>query len=142
MVHPSSVRWRLVPLLLVAILTLWCLLILFLRAIIRHMTLFATTETFVRSVEHTGLHRGCIGVPLMWCLLTTLLLVLLTLLELVALWVWSMVPPIRWSLVPLLETLLWVWMLARATSRGLSLKPPLLGFYLCNTSGVTSLLST
>jgi hypothetical protein len=85
MVHPSSVRWCLVPLLLDAVLTLQCLLILFLRVVIRHVTLFPIAETFVRSVGCTSLHRGSIRVPLLWCLLTTLLLVLLTLLELVAL---------------------------------------------------------
>ena len=39
------------------------------------MDLFATMETLIGGVRGTSLHGGTIGVPLMWCLLTTLLLV-------------------------------------------------------------------
>ena len=71
---------------LITVLTLGYLLILLLRTIIRHVALFATIETLVGGVRGSSLYGGSIGVPLVWCLLTTLLLVLLPLvLKLVAL---------------------------------------------------------
>ena len=131
MIHLSVKGWFLRGSLLVTVLTLGCLLILPLRAVIRHVALFAIAETLVGDVRGTCLYGGSIGVPLAWCLLTTLLLVLLPLmLKLVALWVWSTVPRIRWTLVPLLKALLWVGTLASVASRGLSLKSPLLGVHL------------
>jgi len=69
----------------------------------------------------------------LWCLLTTLLLrtlIAILLLVLVALRVLTMIPLIGWSLVPLLKTLLRVGVRTSIASKGLSLKPPLLGLHL------------
>jgi len=57
-------------------------------------------------------------------------LVTILLLVLVALGVLTTIPLIGWSLVPLLETLLRIGTWTGITSRGLSLKPPLLGLHL------------
>ena len=83
-------------------------------------------KTLVGSAKGTGLHWGVFGCSLAWCLWATLL----TLLELVALRVLTTIPLIGWSLVPLLETLLRIGTWTGITSRGLSLKPPLLGLHL------------
>ena len=104
-----------------------------LRAVIRQVTFFTIMETLARSARGTSLHRSIVGCFLSWCLLTTLLLRMLIatlLLVLVALRVLTMTPLIRWSLVPLLGTLLRVGARMSITSRGLSLKPPLLGLHL------------
>ena len=57
-------------------------------------------------------------------------LVAILLLVWVALSVLTTIPLIRWSLVPLLEALLRIGALTSIASRGLSLKPPLLGLHL------------
>jgi len=125
--------------LLVTILSLWGLLVQLLRAIIRQVTLFTTMKTLVWSARGTNLHGSVVRRSLSWCLLTTLLLrtmiaILLlvwwTLLVRVALRVLTTIPLIGWSLVPLLETLLRIGARTSIASRGLSLKPPLLGLHL------------
>ena len=97
------------------------------------MTLFTIAKTLVGSARGTSLHGSVVGRSLSWCLLTTLLLkalIAILLLILVALRVLTMIPLIRWSLEPLLEALLKVGARTGITSRGLSLKPPLLGLHL------------
>ena len=103
------------------------------------MTLFTTVETLVGSARGTSLHGSAIRCSLSWCLLTTLLLgtliaILLlirwALLIQVALRVLTTIPLIGWSLVPLLEALLRVGAWTSIASRGLSLKPSLLGLHL------------
>ena len=112
------------PQLPVVVLTLRCMLILFMRAVIRHVPFFSTTKAFVGGVRGTSFHGSRIGVPLTWHLLTTLLLTLLSLmLKLIALRVWSTVPLIRWPLVPLLGALWRIVALTSVAFRGLSLKP-------------------
>ena len=106
------------------------LLVCLLRAVVRHVALFAIAKTLVGSVRCTSLHGGVVGHALVGYLLTTLLLLLLALLELVGLQVLTTVPLIRQPLVPLLETWVWVGTLASVTSRGLPLKPPFLGVHL------------
>jgi len=61
MIYFSSVRCPIV--LLVAILALGILWVEVLWTIIRHMPLFSTAETPVRSVGSTVLHRGGIRIP-------------------------------------------------------------------------------
>ena len=88
---------------------------------------------YVGGTRCTGLHRSVVGCSLSWCLLTTLLLgtlIAILLLVRVALRVLTMIPLIGWSLEPLLEALLRVGARTSITSRGLSLKPPLLGIHL------------
>ena len=90
-------------------------------------------ETLDVSARGTSLHKSIVGCSLLWCLLTTLLLrtlIAILLLVLVALRVLTMIPLIGWSLKPLLEALLRVGARMSITSRGLSLKPPLLGLHL------------
>ena len=103
------------------------------------MTFFTTTKTLVGSARGTSLHGSVVRRSLSWCLLTTLLLrtliaILLlvwwTLLVRVVLRVLATIPLTRWSLEPLLEALLRVGTRTSVTSRGLSLKPPLLGLHL------------
>ena len=97
------------------------------------MTLFSIAETLVGSARGTSLHGSIVRRSLSWCLLTTLLLgmlVVILLLVRVALRVLTMIPLIRWSLEPLLEALLRVGARMSIASRGLSLKPPLLGLHL------------
>ena len=103
------------------------------------MTLFTTTETLVGSARGTSLHGSVVRHSLSWCLLTTLLLgMLITILLLIrlALLVWvalrilTTIPLIGWSLVPLLEAFLRVGVQTSIASRGLSLKPSLLGLHL------------
>ena len=94
------------------------------------MTLFTIMETLVGSARGTSLHGSVVRRSLAWCLRATLLLTLLTLLELIALRVLTMISLIGWSLVPLLEALLRIGVRTSIASRGLSLKPPLLGLYL------------
>ena len=109
------------------------LLVGLLRAIIIQVTFFTTMKTLARSARGTSLHRSFVRRSLSWCLLITLLLrtlIGILLLVLVALGVLTMIPLIGWSLVPLLETLLRVGARTSITSRGLSLKPPLLGLHL------------
>ena len=102
MIHISRVGcW-----LLMTILPPWGLLVWLLRAVIRQVTLFSTTETLVGSARGTCLHGSVVRRSLVWCLWTTLLLILLMLLELVELRVLTMIPLIGWSLVSLLEALL------------------------------------
>ena len=70
MVHFSHVGcW-----LLITVLPLRGLLIGLLRAIIRQVTFFATTEALAGGARGTSLHRSVVGCSLSWCLLTTLLL--------------------------------------------------------------------
>ena len=95
MIHLSVKGWFLRGSLLVTVLTLGCLLILPLRAVIRHVALFAIAETLVGSVRCTSLHGGVVGHALVGYLLTTLLLLLLALLELVGLWALVTIPLIR-----------------------------------------------
>ena len=125
--------------LLITILPLWGLLVWLLKAIIRQVTLFTTAETLVGSARSTILHGSVVRTSLAWCLLATLLLrtlmaILLlvwwTLLVLIVLRVLTMIPLIGWSLIPLLETLLRVGAQTSIASRGLSLKPPVLGLHL------------
>ena len=97
------------------------------------MTLFSTMKTLVGSVRGTSLHGSVVRRSLSWCLLTTLLLrtlIGILLLVLVALGVLATIPLIGWSLKPLLEALLRIGARMSITPRGLSLKPPLLGFHL------------
>ena len=103
------------------------------------MTLFSTMETLVGSARGTSLHGSVVRRSLSWCLLSTLLLGTLTAilllvqwtpLVLVALSVLTTIPLIGWSLVPLLEALLRIGAQTSIASRGLSLKPPLLGLHL------------
>ena len=97
------------------------------------MTLFSIVETLVGSARGTSLHGSVVRRSLSWCLLATLLLgTLLTILLLVrvVLRVLTTIPLIGWSLVPLLETLLRIGARTSIASRGLSLKPPLLGLHL------------
>jgi len=84
-------------------------------------------------------HRSIVRRSLSWCLLTTLLLGTLIVIRLLIRWmllvrvvlrVLTMIPLIRWSLEPLLEALLRVGAWTSVASRGLSLKPSLLGFHL------------
>ena len=70
MIHLSYVGCWLV----IAILPLWGLLVWFLRAIIRQVTLFTIAETLVGSARGTGLHGSVVKCSLSWCLLATLLL--------------------------------------------------------------------
>ena len=94
---------------------------------------FSTMIAYVGGDRCTGLHGGVVGCSLSWCLLTTLLLrtlIAILLLVRIALRVLTMIPLIRWSLEPLLKTLLRVGARTSITSRGLSLKPPLLGLHL------------
>ena len=97
------------------------------------MTLFTIIETLAGSAWGTSLHGSVVRRSLSWCLLTTLLLgmlVVILLLVRVALRILTMIPLIRWSLEPLLEALLRVGARTSIVSRGLSLKPPLLGLHL------------
>ena len=90
-------------------------------------------ETLVGSARGTGLHESVVRCSLSWCLLATLLLgmlVAILLLVQVALRILTMIPLTGWSLEPLLEALLRVGAWMSITSRGLSLKPPLLGHHL------------
>ena len=139
MIHLSCVGcW-----LLITILPLGVLLVRLLRAIIRQVTLFTTAETLIGSARSTSLHGSVVRRSLSWCLLTTLLLgklISILLLVLVALRVLATIPLIRWSLVPLLKALLRIGVRTSITSRGLSLKPHLLGLHLLalivNNNGV------
>ena len=143
MIHLPIMRW-----LQVAILPLGGLLVGLLWAVIRQMTLFSTAETLVGSARGTSLHGSGVRRSLSRCLLATLLLGMLvailllirwTLLVRVALRILTMIPLIGWFLIPLLEALLRVGAWTSITSRGLSLKPPLLGLHLfalyCNNNG-------
>ena len=98
------------------------------------MTLFSIAETLVGSARGTSLHASVVRRSLPWCLLTTLLLgtliAILLLLVWVALRVLTMIPLIGWSLVPLLEALLRISAWTSVASRGISLKPPLIGLHL------------
>ena len=119
--------------LLVAVLPLRGLLVGLLRAIVREVTFFATTETLARGARGTSLHRSVVGRFLSWCLLTTLLLrtlIGILLLVLVALRILTTIPLTGWSLKPLLEALLRIGTWTSIAPRGLSLKPPLLGLHL------------
>ena len=70
MIHLSRIGcW-----LLMTILPLWGLLVWLLRAVIRQVALFSTTETLVGSARGTGLHGSVVKCSLSWCLLATLLL--------------------------------------------------------------------
>ena len=115
------------------ILPLWGLLVWLLRVVIRQVTLFTTIETLVGSARGTGLHGSVVRRSLSWCLLATLLLGMLIAILLLVWWmllVLDAIPLIRWSLVPLLEALLRISTWTSIASRGLSLKPPLLGLHL------------
>ena len=128
MIHLPIMCW-----LLVAVLFLGGLLIRLLRAMIREVTFFATTETLARGARGTSLHRSVVGRSLSWCLLTTLLLrtlIGILLLVLVALRILTTIPLTGWSLKPLLEALLRIGTWTSIAPRGLSLKPPLLGLHL------------
>jgi hypothetical protein len=127
MVHLHILCW-----LLVAAIPLRRLLILLLRIVERHMSLFSTVKTLDWSVGSTILHRSCIGIPWTRHLLTTLLLIrgtlpkmlaLISLLHLIlrTLRIWSMISLTNWSL----ESLLQVRTLMCVASRGLSLQAPL-----------------
>ena len=106
MVHSSSVWRRLVPLLLVAILTPGRLRIRLFRTILRQMPFLATEIALIGGVRGTVLHRGIIGIPLLllWALSIVLLgaLIASLLLVLGMLLVLITVPLARRSLVPLL----------------------------------------
>ena len=94
---------------------------------------FSTTIAYVGGARCAGLHGSVVGCSLSWCLLTTLLLrtlIAILLLVRIALRVLTMIPLIRWSLESLLEALLKIGVWTSITSRGLSLKPPLLGLHL------------
>ena len=141
MVHLSRVGcW-----LLIAVLPLGGLLVGLLRAIIRHVTFFPTTETLAGSARGTSLHGSVVRRSLAWCLLTTLLLgTLITILLLVqvALRVLTMIPLIGWSLVPLLEALLRIGVWTSIAPIGQSLKPPLLSLHLFALLSITIALFT
>ena len=114
-----------------------------LKAIIRQMTFFTTTKALAGGAKGTSLHGSVVRRSLSWCLLTTLLLrtlISILLLVLVALRILTMIPLTGWSLKPLLEALLRVGAWTSITSRGLSLKPPLLGLHfftlIVNNNGV------
>ena len=102
MVHFSRVGcW-----LLIAVLPLGGLLVGLLRAIIRQVPFFTTTEALAGSARGTSLHGSVVRRSLLWCLLTTLLLRTLIAILLLVRWtllVLVVIPLIRWSLVPLLE---------------------------------------
>ena len=94
---------------------------------------FSTTIAYVGSTRCTRLHGGTVGGSLSWCLWTTLLLrmcIANLLLVRVALRILTTIPLIGWSLVPLLEAFLRVGVQTSIASRGLSLKPSLLGLHL------------
>ena len=114
-------------------LTLGCLLILLPGAMVSIMPNFSTMIAYTGGTRCTGLHGSVVRCSLSWCLLATLLLgvlISILLLVLVALRVLTMIPLIGWSLEPLLEAMLRVGARTSITSRGLSLKPPLLGLHL------------
>jgi hypothetical protein len=129
MIHLSIKGWLLRGSLLVTVLTLGCLLILPLRTVIRHVTLFAIAKTLIGSVRCTSLHGGC------WmCSFGMVLADHPTAASASAAGAscaagTDTVPLIGWPMVPLLETLLGVGTLVIVASRGLSLKPPLLGIH-------------
>ena len=138
MIHLPTMCW-----LLVAVLLLGGLWVGLLRAIIRQVTFFATMEALAGGARGTSLHRSVIGRSLSWCLLTTLLLrtlIGILLLVLVVLRILTTIALTGWSLEPLLKALLRVGAWMGIVSRGLSLKPPLLGLYLfaliVNNNGV------
>ena len=88
---------------------------------------------YIGGARCTGLHGSVVRRSLSWCLLATLLLGMLIAILLLVRWtllVLIMIPLIMWSLVPLLEALLRIGAWTSITSRGLSLKPPLLGLHL------------
>ena len=100
---------------------------------------FSKTIAYIGVARCTGLHGSVVRRSLSWCLLTTLLLgtliaILLlvrwTLLVRIALRILTTIPLIGWSLVPLLEAFLRVGVQTSIASRGLSLKPSLLGLHL------------
>ena len=125
MIHLSCVGcW-----LLMTILPLGGLLVWLLGVVIRHVTLFTIEKTLVGGISGTSLQWIVVGCSLACCLLAALLLILLALLELITLRVLTMIQLTGWPLVPLLESLLraGVWM--SVASRGLSLKPLLLGLH-------------
>ena len=127
MIHVPIMCW-----LLVAILPLRGLLVGLLRAIVREVTFFATTETLAGGARGTSLHRSVVRRSLSWCLLTTLLLrtlIGILLLVLVALRILTTIPLTGWSLKPLLEALLRIGTRTSIAPRGLTLKPPLLGLH-------------
>jgi hypothetical protein len=132
-VHPSSIRCRL----LVTTLPLWSLLVDLLRAVIRQVTLFPTSETLVGGIGSTGLHWSIIGRTLALRLIPTLLrraLVAIlrlewrTLRELITERDLTMIPLTKRR--PLLFTLLETSMRTSVTTRSMSLKPFPLGIYL------------
>jgi hypothetical protein len=71
MIHPPSVRCRL----LVAVLLLRGLLILLLGTIVSIIARFTAIIAYIGSARHTSLHGGIIRCPLPRSLLTTPLLV-------------------------------------------------------------------
>ena len=90
-------------------------------------------EALVGSARDTSLHGSVVRRSLSWFLLIILLLGTLVAILLLIWWtllVLVAIPLIGWSLVPLLEALLRVGALMGIVSRGLSLKPPLLGLHL------------
>ena len=103
----------------------------------------STPITYVGGARCASLHGNVVGCSLSWCLLTTLLLgtlVVILLLVWVALRILTMIPLTRWSLEPLLEALLRVGAQMGIISKGMSLKPSLLGLHLfpliVNNNGV------
>jgi hypothetical protein len=132
-IHPSNVRCRL----LVTTLPLGSLLVDLLRAIVRQVTLFPTSETLVGGIGSTGLHWSIIERTLTLRLIPTLLrraLVTIlwlewgTLRELIVERDLTTIPLTRRR--PLLITLLETSTQTSVTTRSLSLKPFPLGIHL------------
>jgi hypothetical protein len=132
-IHPSNVRRRL----LMTTLPLGRLLVGLLRAIVRQVTLFTTSETLVGGIRNTSLHGSVVGraltlrlipILLVRALVDILWLVRGTLQDLIVCRELSTIPLTRW--VPLLITLLETSMLMSVASRCLSLKPFSLGIHL------------
>jgi hypothetical protein len=104
MVHFSSVGWPWIYL-LVAIMTLGCLLILLPWTMISITPNLSTAIAYVGGARHTALHRSIVATPLTCRLIAILLLgvyIAIMLLILRTLLVWVTIPLTRWSLVPLL----------------------------------------
>jgi hypothetical protein len=112
MVHPSSVRSA-----LVAFLALRGLLVLLLRTMVRHMSLFTIDVASSRRIGSTVLHWSSIGIFSARSLLSTLLILLAllvrrTLLRLTVLPIlrpllfWIAIPLANWSLELLMKAML------------------------------------
>jgi hypothetical protein len=97
------------------------------------MTNFTIAKTLIGGTGRAALHRSVVGIPLAWRLIAILLLgalVAILLLVLRMLLIQIAIPLSRRPMVPLLIALWRVVALTSVASRGMSLKPPLLGFHL------------